>query len=188
MKTNGQIQYCPTSLIKHRRLFWIIKAEVTYDVWVVPFSGLFGSTSLFPLKEKKKMTSEMVNMEIVQMWHVKDLLIATHLHQLFSSQAQNAAVATIMLGHCWSIYKLGVLPYLTFLSTGTCTLAILGKETLKERLLRGQKDSSNSNFARDRRPWSHGKIFSRALQLCYWYVFQPTHTCSHAPLQERYIT
>lgn len=37
----------------------IIKAKVTYDVCVALFSGLFGSTSLFPLKEKKKMTSEM---------------------------------------------------------------------------------------------------------------------------------
>lgn len=32
---------------------------MTYDVCVALFSGLFGSTSLFPLKEKKKMTSEM---------------------------------------------------------------------------------------------------------------------------------
>lgn len=93
MKTNGQIQYCPTNLIKHRRFFPIIKAEVTYDVWVAPFSGLFGSTSLFPLKGKKKMTLEMGKNGNCSDVTFKDLLIATHLHQPLSPQAQNAALA-----------------------------------------------------------------------------------------------
>lgn len=56
---NEQSLFCSTNLIKTQLPSPTLNTKVTYDVWVALFSGLFGSTSLFPLKEKKKMTSEM---------------------------------------------------------------------------------------------------------------------------------
>lgn len=133
LNENKQILFCPTNLIKTQLPSPILITKVTYDVLVALFSGLFGSTSLFPLKEKKKMTSEMDQHGncsdktcqcFIPCWHWPLLL-----HLLAAAEANTGLWGT---GSFES-------SDLTFLVTVACTLKTLGKEIPQERLRRGRK-------------------------------------------------